>query len=423
MREFEGMEIPRQSSMFSPFAIRNFRFQWFADLLTSCALEMETVVLGWYILIKTDSVALLTLFASLQYFGTLIAPGFGLAGDRFGHRNVILCMRVAYALFAGLIAVMAFSETLSPVLALVVAGLTGLVRPSDLGLRNVLTSQIVPGEGLMGAISLARITVDSARILGALTGASVVVALGIHWAYAFIVVFYIASAALLLVVRSAAFPYKKRTGVSSFTPFKDFVDALRALKEAPPHLASMILAFLVNLTAYPFTLGLLPYVARDVYHVGQEGLGYITAATGLGAIAGSLLLSRMGRSVRPARMMLIFSIVWHGLVILLASSTGIFTGLIVLTLIGASSMLCLLPLSVLLLSGVHPNLLGRLMGIRMQAVYGLPIGLLVSGPLIEGLGFPVVATLYSGTGIACTLVIIWYWYPHLWPRGVASNQI
>ncbi|MFC7555303.1 hypothetical protein ACFQU7_28345 [Pseudoroseomonas wenyumeiae] len=40
----------------------------------------------------------------------------------------------------------------------------------------------------------------------------------------------------------------------------------------------MLMAFLINLTAYPFTLGLLPYVARDVYGTTQAGLGYLIAA-------------------------------------------------------------------------------------------------------------------------------------------------
>ena len=35
----------------------------------------------------------------------------------------------------------------------------------------------------------------------------------------------------------------------------------------------MWLAFLVNLTAFPMTSGLLPYVARDIYHIDQTGLG------------------------------------------------------------------------------------------------------------------------------------------------------
>lgn len=98
--------------------------------------------MGWFIFIETNSVPLLTLFASLQYFGTLIAPAFGLAGDRLGHRNVILYMRTTYALLAVVIAVLALTGTLSPLSALVIAGLAGLLRPSDMGMRNVLTSRM-----------------------------------------------------------------------------------------------------------------------------------------------------------------------------------------------------------------------------------------------------------------------------------------
>ena len=55
--------------MFAPFAIRSFRFQWTADLMTSWAAEMETLILGLYILTQTGSVFLLTVFASLQWMG------------------------------------------------------------------------------------------------------------------------------------------------------------------------------------------------------------------------------------------------------------------------------------------------------------------------------------------------------------------
>src|ERR1700752_2203849 len=43
-------------SILSPFAIRSFRFQWPADLATSWAFEMETIILGWYVLVETQSV-------------------------------------------------------------------------------------------------------------------------------------------------------------------------------------------------------------------------------------------------------------------------------------------------------------------------------------------------------------------------------
>jgi hypothetical protein len=71
-----------RSEVLAPFAVRSFRFQFPADLLTSWGGEMEVLILGWYILTETGSVLLLTVYGSLQYAGTLIAPLFGLAGDR-----------------------------------------------------------------------------------------------------------------------------------------------------------------------------------------------------------------------------------------------------------------------------------------------------------------------------------------------------
>src|SRR3954468_20675645 len=87
-------------AMLAPFATRSFRFQWPADLLTSWAFEMETIILGWYVLVETGSVLWLTVFGASQYLGTLVAPLFGVAGDRLGHRNVLFAMRVIYALIA-----------------------------------------------------------------------------------------------------------------------------------------------------------------------------------------------------------------------------------------------------------------------------------------------------------------------------------
>ena len=59
-------------SALAPFRIRNYRFQWPADLLTSWAFEMEMIILGWYVLVETGSVLLLTVFASLGYIATSV---------------------------------------------------------------------------------------------------------------------------------------------------------------------------------------------------------------------------------------------------------------------------------------------------------------------------------------------------------------
>ena len=52
---------PRKASegVFASFSIRSFRFQWFADVLSTWGFEMETLILSWYILVETDSPVLL----------------------------------------------------------------------------------------------------------------------------------------------------------------------------------------------------------------------------------------------------------------------------------------------------------------------------------------------------------------------------
>ena len=78
------------------FRVRSFRYQWSADLLTSWAFEMETLVLGWYVMVNTGSVVWLTAFGSLQFLGTLAAPMFGVLGDRLGGRAMLCAMRAIY---------------------------------------------------------------------------------------------------------------------------------------------------------------------------------------------------------------------------------------------------------------------------------------------------------------------------------------
>jgi len=95
------------------FRVRSFRFQLPADLLTSWAFEMETIILGWYVMVHTGSVLLLTLFASLQFFGTLASPMFGVLGDRLGGRIMLCAMRATYALLAALMTLLALTGLLT----------------------------------------------------------------------------------------------------------------------------------------------------------------------------------------------------------------------------------------------------------------------------------------------------------------------
>ena len=126
-----GFSVSMRSAL-TPFRVRSYRFQWPADLLTSWALEMEFLILGWYVLVETGSVVLLTLFGALQHGGTLIAPILGVVSDRIGPRNLLTGMRLIYATIATTLMTLAFAGALNPVIVLVLVGLHGAgaaVRP------------------------------------------------------------------------------------------------------------------------------------------------------------------------------------------------------------------------------------------------------------------------------------------------------
>src|SRR4051794_30064738 len=157
------------------------------------------------------------------------------------------------------------------------------------------------------------------------------------------------------VARRPTPPGSRLAGVKP-SPFRELLEAARAVWQVPTQFAAMVMAFVVNVTGYPFTLGLLPYVARDVYGTSQVGLGYLVASAASGCILASLILTGMRGAVQPARVVIVFSFVCHALIIVFGQVTGLAGGLLLLPVIGAAQMLCLLPMSVLLLRDAPPAL-------------------------------------------------------------------
>jgi predicted MFS family arabinose efflux permease len=404
-------------ALLAPFRVRSFRFQYPADLLTSWGTEMENLILGWYILTETGSVLLLTLFGSLQYFGTLVAPVFGMAGDRLGHRAVLCAMRASYAVLATLLMTLAFTATLRPLHVFVIAAIGGMVRPSDNAMRSALVADTMPPERFVSAMGASRTTADSARTVGSLAGAGLFAALGLGPAYAAITVFYLIGFVLTLGV-SAVRHTVHLTGRNSL--WRDLHEGLSYLWGTPSSLAALWLAFLVNLTAFPMTSGLLPYIARDIYHVDQTGLGYLISSFAFGGLMGSILISIIGRSIRPARMMIVFAIAWYATLLVFVRMRDPTSGSLTLICAGLAQSLSLVPMSALLLHGAGAYR-GRVMGMRMLAIYGLPIGLLGAGALIDRIGFAPTATLYCVVGIAVTLLIALRWRAALWPLHAPAN--
>jgi Na+/melibiose symporter-like transporter len=416
------LSAPARDPALAPFRVRSFRFQWPADLAASWAFEMETLILGWYVLSETGSVLLLTLFASLQYAGTLLSPLIGVAGHRLGNKRVFCAMRGFYLLLATVLAVLALTEQLQPLHVFVITALMGLVRPSDLVIRHALIGATLPVAQFVGAASISRTTQDSARVMGALTGAGLVAALGVGLAYVVVAAFYLASLLLTLGVAASRAAQQPVPAITPPTVLQDLKEGLLYVWRTPTLQAAIWLALLVNLTAFPLVNGLLPYVARSVYGTDQTGLGYMVAGFAGGALIGSVWLTRFGHAVKPARMMVAGCVVWYGLTLLFVQMDSLAAGVAMLLLAGLAQSLGMVAMAALLLRVSEPHLRSRVMGVRMLAIYTLPVGLMLSGPLIEHYGFRALGSAYCLAGLALTLWIGWHWRRQIWDPRAPANR-
>lgn len=404
-------------SALAPFQVRSFRFQWPADLATSWAIEMETLILGWFVLTTTGSVQQLVLFGALVWLGSLFAPLFGVAGDRIGHRTMLCATRGLYAVLASILTVLTLTEALLPWHVFSIAAIAGLLRPSDNVMRHALVGQTIRADALMGALAISRTTADSARLAGALAGTAGVALIGMGAAYVLVTLLYVTAFVLSLQVAG----HRRTESEPNSHPLADLKDTFAYVWAKPDLLASFSLAFLVNLLAFPFVLGLLPYVARVIYGTGQAGLGYLAAAFSGGALVGSLIVGANRLRLQAARAMLIMGAAWFVATLLFGLIPVMGAGLVLLFIAGFVQSLCLTPLAVVMLRASDDHMRGRVMGIRMLGVWGLPLGLLAAGPLIAWIGFPATVLLYCGLGLAVTFAIGYRWRSALWQPTARAN--
>jgi Major Facilitator Superfamily len=402
--------------MASPFGVRSFRFQWPADLATSWAFEMEALILGWYVLFTTGSVQQLVVVGALAWLGSLFSPFFGLAGDRIGHRTLLCLTRGVYAVLAGVLAALTLNDALEPWHVFAIAALAGLMRPSDMVMRHVLVGQTMQPGMLLAALGISRTTSDTARVAGALTGTAGVALIGMGPAYAVVTAMYIAAFALSLGVAGAP-----PRGTAPAHPLADLKEGFSYVWRKPDLLGAFAMAFLVNLLAYPVFLGLLPYVAKDVYAIGQSGLGYLAGAFWTGALAGSLSVGSSRFQLRAARAMLWSGALWFAALLIFGQTTSLAVGVPLLFATGFVQSFCLTPLAAVMLRSADESMRGRVMGVRMLGIWGLPLGLLAAGPMIAAIGYAATTVVYAGLGLAATLAIGYRWRHALWSRSAAAN--
>jgi len=124
--------------------------------------------------------------------------------------------------------------------------------------------------------------------------------------------------------------------------------------------------------------------------------------------------------MRLARVMIISSAGWYLALLVFAHAGGLTGGTTSLMIAGFMQSLSMVSLSAILMRASEARFRGRVMGVRMLGIYGLPVGLLCAGALVGRIGFGATATLYAIAGLVLTLLIALRWRRDVWDPGTSG---
>jgi hypothetical protein len=140
----------------------------------------------------------------------------------------------------------------------------------------------------------------------------------------------------------------------------------------------------------------------------------------MGSLIGSITLTLAG-GVRIARLLIGATLAWYAMLLVFVEIRTMPVAMACLVLAGMAQSMSMISAAVMLMRHASAHLRGRVMGVRMMVIYGLPLGLLAAGSLIDLIGYSATGTLYASAGFIAMMAIALHWRADLWPVHAPAN--
>ena len=266
-----------------------YRWLWLSHCLYIVSLVMHRLALGWLTLNLTNSAWWVGAAAGMDGVGKIMF-GFvaGVIVDRWDKGRVLLLAHLLFGALTmalgGLILTGAAALWSVLLIAFVLGGLDALLAPAN----NAMVFQLVGRERMMNAAVVNMLGFNGARVIaGALMG-GVIDRWGMGACYVLIGAFAWAGIVPLLSVRGMF-----RSSAAREPFWTALQDGVRYAWRDVTLRQVLGLSVIVELCGFShYTM--IPVIARDVLRVGATGLGYLTAAGGVGAALGTVALASLG---------------------------------------------------------------------------------------------------------------------------------
>ena len=375
----------KASNPFGPLSNPAYRTLWLGASLIAFGTWAARIAVGWLVLVETDSVLLsAATFAIGSAPGIIAAPIGGAVADRYPRNRILpiaAATKAAAYLAMALIAINGFSNPW-PIFLLVAIG--GVVNSFELPATQGLITDIVPRQARMNAISVQSFGTRSLGAVGALAAGGIAEFWGIPAAL------FAAAASILLGGSVVLFVPSVRNviGLARGPVTRVFGDAaagIRSMVSMPA--VSIILGMAVVVEIFGFAYeAVMPAMARDELGVAEVGLGALRFATGVGAVAGTIVLTLLGDFRRKGPLLLGIAF-GYGLGLLGLSISPTFAVAVVLvTMVGAMAAMFDAMEWTLLQANVPDNMRGRVIGGWVFAIGFGWLGHMAMGAVGEAVG-------------------------------------
>lgn len=392
----------RWSLMVRALRHRNYRFYLSGQLISIIGSWMTMVATGWLVWSLTQSPLMLGAvgFAS-QIPAFLLGPIAGVMVDRCSRHRLLVLTQFLSMVQIFILAFLAITGLIVMWHIIVLMSLQGFIKAFDIPARQAFVVELVETkDDLANAIALNSSVFNAARTVGPAIGGALIVLVGPAWCFLLDGISFIGVIASLLMIKVPPLEMEKRKN-----PFYQFRDGYKYAIGFPPIRALLLLVAGVSLVGMPYSV-LLPAVASDILHGGSGLYGALMAVSGLGALAGALVLASR-ESVRGLGKVISWCTLGFGLsLIIFSHSSLVWISLGAIFVMGYTLMLQNAAANTILQTIVEPDKRGRVMSFYVMAFMGMmPLGSLWGGALADRIGTQNTLLI---CGLGCVCISAWF---------------
>lgn len=382
---------------------RNFKLFVGGQSVSLIGTWMTRLATSWLVWRLTHSALLLGVvgFAG-QILTFALAPFAGVLIERMDRRKLLVWTQALAGVQSLAMAWLTLTKVITIEEILALSALQGLINAFDMPGRQSFLVQMVEDRGDLGnAIALNSSMVNAARLVGPALAGIVIAAVGEGWCFAIDGVSYGAVIVSLLMMRVKPLEIK-RAAVSMLEQLKEgwtYVSTFRPIRTL------LLLFALLSLMGWPYAV-LLPIFAAQVLHGGAHTLGFLTGASGVGALVSALSLA-VRKTVLGLTKMIQWAAGLFGVgLILFGLSHVLWVSMVLMLVIGFGMMQGLAASNTVIQTLVPEDKRSRVMSYYTMAFVGMaPFGSLLAGGLAHAVGAPHTVII---TGTCCVLGAVWF---------------